>query len=187
MTSLRGNLVFVLALAAAAAACDAPVRSLPDTTLSGVTPFPVRLPQAWGDLAMCPPGRTRMRCYARAVIDETGAMMVSPHATPAGLGATDLQAAYALDPTIDPHATIAITDAFSYAGAESDLAMYRQQFGLPPCTVANGCLKIVNQLGQTSPLPKPSPPGDDWTVETALDLDMASAGCPKCKLLLVQA
>jgi hypothetical protein len=48
-------------------------------------------------------------------------------------------------------------------------------------------LKIVNQSGKTSPLPSNPPSNDDWTVETALDLDMASAACPKCKLLLVQA
>ena len=68
-----------------------------------------------------------------------------------------------------------------------DLAKYRSQYGLPPCTKANGCLKIVNQNGQASPLPGNAPPGDDWTVEAALDLDMASAACPNCKLLLVEA
>jgi subtilase family serine protease len=58
---------------------------------------------------------------------------------------------------------------------------------LPACTTASGCLTIVNQSGATSPLPSAPPSNDDWTVETALDLDMASAACPNCKLLLVQA
>jgi len=38
--------------------------------------------------------------------------------------------------------------------AEKDLGVYRAQFGLPPCTTANGCFKKVNQDGKASPLPK---------------------------------
>src|SRR5262249_2702223 len=56
--------------------------------------------------------------------------------------------------------------------------------GLPACTSASGCLKIVNQMGQTSPLPAAN---TGWAQETALDVDMASAACPKCKILVVQA
>src|SRR5262249_15731995 len=67
-----------------------------------------------------------------------------------------------------------------------DLAVYRQQYGLPPCTIASGCLKIVNEQG-TATLPGPPPANDDWTIETALDVDMASAACPLCNLLVVQA
>jgi subtilase family serine protease len=104
-----------------------------------------------------------------------------------GLGPADLASAYALDTSIDPVSTIAIVDAYTYPNVESDLAQYRSQYGLPPCTTANGCLQIVNQNGQASPLPATAPRGDDWTVETALDLDMASAACPKCTLLLVEA
>jgi subtilase family serine protease len=53
--------------------------------------------------------------------------------------------------------------------------------------VANGCLKIVNQRGQASPLPPEPPPTDDWRIEQALDLDMISAACPRCNILVVQA
>src|SRR5262249_6607730 len=67
------------------------------------------------------------------------------------------------------------------------LATYRTQYGLPPCTVASGCLKIVNEQGAASPLPPDPPATNDWTLETALDLDVASAACPKCRLLMVQA
>ncbi|HEX3477947.1 MAG TPA: S53 family peptidase, partial [Kofleriaceae bacterium] len=71
--------------------------------------------------------------------------------------------------------------------AESDLAAYRTKYGLPACTKASGCLTIVNQNGAASPLPANAPANDDWTVEAALDLDLASAACPNCKLLLVLA
>jgi subtilase family serine protease len=111
------------------------------------------------------------------------------HLTPAqaGLGAPDLVDAYKVDTSNPAGVTVALVEAFGYANAESDLASYRRQFGLPACTRANGCLKIVNQRGQTSPLPGAPPPRDDWTVETALDMDMVSAACPSCKILLVQA
>jgi hypothetical protein len=135
--------------------------------------------------AACTPGMARFACKARVRTD--GQNHIKQFAAPSGLGPADLASAYKLDPSKAPAAIIAIVDAFNYPNAESDLATYRNQFGLPPCTKANGCLKIVNQSGATSPLPGNSPSGDDWTVETALDLDMASAACPSCKLLLVEA
>jgi hypothetical protein len=133
--------------------------------------------------AVCSGGQ--WSCKARIRTDVHHA--IKPFATPAGLGPADLASAYKLSSAKTSTATIAIVDAFDYPNAESDLATYRSQFGLPPCTKANGCLKIVNQNGQTSPLPGKAPANDDWTVESALDLDMASAACPTCKLVLVEA
>ena len=112
---------------------------------------------------------------------------VKHFSTPSGFGPADLASAYKINTALNPGATIAIVDAYGYKNAESDLATYRSQYGLPACTVASGCLKIVNQAGKTSPLPPNPPSDDDWTVETALDLDLASAACPHCKILLVQA
>jgi subtilase family protein len=115
---------------------------------------------------------------------------VSPLAVPAGFGPADLQSAYGIDPyklaTTTPP-LVAITDAFGYPKLEADLAVYRQTYGLPACTTASGCLKIVNQQGQTTNLPSAPPASDDWTVETALDVDMVSAACPRCRILVVQA
>jgi hypothetical protein len=128
----------------------------------------------------------RWTCFARIQLDDS-THRIKPMASPQGLGAGDLASAYKLNTSLTPNATIAIVDAYNYPNAESDLAKYRSQYGLPPCTKANGCLTIVNQNGQTSPLPGNAPPGDDWTVEAALDLDMASAACPNCKLLFVEA
>jgi subtilase family serine protease len=135
-----------------------------------------------GSDALCNHGRFRCKArIAHRVKNERG------FAAAAGLGAADLADAYKLDTSIDPGVTVAVVDAYGYAKAEADLAQYRSNYGLPACTVANGCLTIVNHLGNPSPLP-PEPPSDaDWTTETALDLDMVSAGCPKCKILLVQA
>ena len=124
---------------------------------------------------------SRFRCKASRIKDANNNFIPAA----GSLGATDLQSAYNLDPKANPGLTIAITDAFNYPSAESDLAKYRSMYGLPACTVASGCLTIVNQDGKTSPMPPDAPANDDWTGETALDLDMASAACPSCKLLLV--
>src|SRR5262249_389488 len=58
--------------------------------------------------------------------------------------------------------TIAIVDAFNNPHAGTDLGKYRRIFHLPPCTKANGCLRIVNQNGKASPLPNAR---FDWGVE----------------------
>ena len=56
--------------------------------------------------------------------------------------------------------------------------------GLPAC--AAGCLTILNQNGQTSPLPGVDPTGG-WELEESTDLDMVSAICPNCHIELVEA
>jgi subtilase family serine protease len=103
---------------------------------------------------------------------------------PSGYGPADLQAAYNLSSASGGVGqTIAIVDAYDDANAEADLAVYRSQFGLPPCTTANGCFRKVDQNGGTN-----YPRGDQgWAEEISLDLDMASAICPNCKILLVEA
>ena len=104
---------------------------------------------------------------------------------PSGYGPADLQSAYALpSATAGSGQTVAIVDAFDDATAEQDLAQYRSFYGLPPCTTANGCFRKVNQSGGTLPMPPPEP---DWSLEISLDLDMVSAVCPNCHILLVQA
>jgi subtilase family serine protease len=108
-----------------------------------------------------------------------------PVITPAGYGPADLQAAYALpSATGGSGQTVGIVDAFDAPSAESDLATYRAQFGLPPCTTANGCFRKVNQDGNPAPLPAPNA---GWAEEIALDVDMVSAICPNCHILLVEA
>lgn len=68
---------------------------------------------------------------------------------------------------------------------ESDLAQYRGQFNLPACTTANGCFVNVNQNGSPAKadLPAANPV---WWKEVSTDLDMVSAICPLCHILLVE-
>ena len=80
---------------------------------------------------------------------------VTPNATPSGYGPSDLRSAYNLTATGSSSQTVAIVDAYDDPNAESDLATYRAQYGLPACTTANGCFKKVNQTGSTTSLPSP--------------------------------
>jgi putative cell wall-binding protein len=109
---------------------------------------------------------------------------VSPNATPSGYGPSALAAAYKLDQTKGSGRTVAIVDAYNNPNAESDLAIYRAQYSLPPCTTGNGCFRKVNQSGSATNLP---PDNAGWAVEISLDLDMVSATCPNCHILLVEA
>jgi subtilase family serine protease len=102
----------------------------------------------------------------------------------AGYGPADLQDAYKLpSATAGTGQTIAIVDAFNDPTAESDLAFYRSNYGLSPCTTGNGCFKKVDQNGGTN-----YPPfNNGWAEEIALDIEMVSAICPNCHILLVEA
>jgi subtilase family serine protease len=104
--------------------------------------------------------------------------------TPHGYFPADLQSAYSLpSATAGSGQTIAIVDSYDDPTAESDLGVYRNQWKLPVCTTANGCFKKVNQTGGTR-YPRAN---GGWAQEISLDLDMASAICPNCKILLVEA
>jgi subtilase family serine protease len=128
---------------------------------------------------VCPtPVAGTAECHAWARTDAP-----APAATPAGYGPGDLRSAYKLTSTGSSTQTIAIVDAFDDPTAEADLAVYRNQYGLAPCTTANGCFRKVNQNGGTSYPRKDA----GWALEISLDLDMASAICPACHLLLVEA
>jgi len=103
---------------------------------------------------------------------------------PGGLNPNNLQSAYKLpSSSAGSGQTVAIVDAFNDPNAASDLATYRSQFGLPACTTANGCFRQVNQSGGTN-LPRSN---TGWAEEISLDLDMVSAICPNCHILLVEA
>lgn len=126
-------------------------------------------------------------CHSHVVTDSTGNEKdgkngnAAPNVTPSGLSPAALKAAYKVTGT--GTGTIAIVDAYGYANAEADLAIYRAQYGLPACTTANGCFRKVDQNGGTN-YPRNN---TGWAQEQALDIDMASAMCPTCKILLVQS
>jgi subtilase family serine protease len=104
--------------------------------------------------------------------------------SPTGLVPADLQSAYSLPSSSRGSGrTVAIVDAYDDPSAERDLAAYRTAFHLPVCTTGNGCFRKVGQTGGSS---MPDSDGG-WAQEISLDLDMASAVCPRCHILLVEA
>jgi subtilase family serine protease len=142
-----------------------------------------RGPNAGYDRSVCgSPAAGQARCLAQVETDAAGHAVA--RATPAGYGPAQLQTAYTLpSSSAGGGQTVAIVDAYNDPNAESDLAAYRSQFGLPACTTANGCFRKVSQTGSTTSLPA-SDPG--WSEEISLDLDMVSAICPNCHILLVE-
>jgi hypothetical protein len=164
------------------AACSAEGPSSEETTrgtadeLSQIKQLPHR--------GLCPdtaaPGHAR--CFARVRTDSNGQMLAL--ATPQGITPANLRAAYNLPASGGAGRTIAIVDAQDDPKAEADMGAYRAQFGLPACTTTNGCFKKVNQNGVAGSYPAAD---TGWAGEIALDLDMASAVCPDCKILLVEA
>jgi subtilase family serine protease len=124
-----------------------------------------------------------LRCFGQAV-GHSGRKGPNLMAGPTGLGPSQIQSAYQLAGLNGAGRTVALVDAFNDPNAASDLATYRQAYGLPACTTSNGCFKQVNESGATSPLPS----GDyGWAEEESLDLDAVSATCPSCHILLVEA
>jgi subtilase family serine protease len=79
---------------------------------------------------------------------------------------------------------VAVVVAGDYPTAAKDLNVYRRQFGLPPCTVASGCFTKLNGDGVEGDYPRKDP---GWALEAALDLQMISASCPSCHIVLVEA
>ncbi len=120
------------------------------------------------------------RCLS---VVHTGAAPMAAAAVPAGFGPADLQAAYNLPTARGAGQTIAIVDAYDDPTAEADVAAYRTTYGLPACTSDNGCFKKVNQAGEQGNYPDVD---GGWAVEISLDLDMVSAACPQCNILLVE-
>ncbi|MGZ6819553.1 MAG: S53 family peptidase [Blastococcus sp.] len=104
--------------------------------------------------------------------------------SPVGYVPADLRTAYGLDSATGNGATVAIVDAYDDPTAEADLGVYRSEFGLPPCTTESGCFRKVGQTGSTTALPIPD---GGWAQEISLDVDMVSAICPDCRILLVEA
>ena len=135
------------------------------------------------------PKHHRLACLAEVVVRSASAQRTAAAAPAAsttaitGLRPADIASAYALSGGTSG-GLVAIVDAYDNPKLESDLAVYRKQWGLPACTTANGCFTKVNQRGSRTGLPEQD---SGWGLEEALDVDAVSAACPGCKLLVVEA
>jgi subtilase family serine protease len=91
--------------------------------------------------------------------------------------------AYGFDLVSDQGAgqTIALVDAYDDPNAESDLAVFSQQFKLPVASTSNGFFRKVYATGH-----KPAA-NANWSVEISLDVEWAHAIAPKATIILVEA
>ncbi|WP_399143931.1 peptidase S8 [Streptomyces sp. MK7] len=186
-TTLRRTLsaAAVATLAAAGLALAAPLGQAAPSTSTTSTAHGVSVAHS----CAAPTQKNVMACNALKVVAGTPRSAhaesdLTAAAAPSGYGPASLQAAYNLPSAGGGSGqTVAIVDAYDDPNAEADLAVYRSQYGLPACTTANGCFSKVDQNGGTK-----YPRGDSgWAEEISLDLDMVSAACPNCKILLVEA
>jgi subtilase family serine protease len=127
-------------------------------------------------------GAGRVGCLAirRSTLKANGLKLTNAVSSD-GYGPSDIRSAYHLTGSSD--ATVAIVDAYDDPTVESDLAVYRSRYHLPACRSASHCFTKVNQTGGTS---YPRKDGG-WAEEISLDVDMVSATCPGCHILLVEA
>ncbi len=167
-------------------------------------------PSSTEPYAVCPaPEPGRAGCLA--IIDPPSVKTESGFAIPGvarlegggeggGFDAKELQEAYKLPATGGSAETVAIVDAYHDPNAEEDLREYRKTNHLPECKKENlkgeitHCFRQINQHGEEGNYPTDKYPRieesdrvEDWGVEISLDLDMVSAACPECKIVLVEA
>ncbi len=115
------------------------------------------------------------------------AWILRPQAStaPTGLSPATIKSVYNFPTSTTAGAgkVIAIVDAYDDPTAESDLAVFSSQYGLPACTTANGCFRKVNQTGGTK-YPRTD---SGWALEISLDVQWAHAIAPGAQILLVEA
>jgi Putative Ig domain len=175
-------------VAASGPAATASVTSSPAHGLRFVArPHAVKLPAGQRLICGQPSVPGQMACQA-VVGSSSGTAAPAVAGVPAhGYSPASLRSAYGLT-SASLHRgsgeTVAIVDAYNEPDLARNLASYRSHFHLPACKEASHCLRIVNQNGKTRALPKINA---SWGVEESLDLDMVSAICPRCRILLVEA
>ncbi|MEP7025807.1 MAG: peptidase S8, partial [Actinomycetota bacterium] len=99
------------------------------------------------------PTPSHYTCDALIRTDVLSRATMRPGDTNLGYAPSDLWSAYRI--TAAAHhkghgQVVAIVDAHDDPTAAADLKVYRKQFGLPPCTFANGCFRKINQNGSAA-------------------------------------
>ncbi|WP_405590929.1 carboxypeptidase regulatory-like domain-containing protein [Streptomyces sp. NBC_01190] len=179
--ALLGALALAVLGLPAPAAAAAPATPAAHAATGTETAAPAPAPVPYKPVCGTPePGQ--YACFALRRTDLPAARGARAAVAPTGYGPADLQGAYDLPADGGAGQTIAIVDSYDDPAAESDLAVYREQFGLPACTSADGCFTKVDQRGGTD-YPAPD---TDWAGEISLDLDMVSAVAPNAHILLVE-
>jgi len=163
-----------LAVAACSAGGTSNVPSSPGQSSDSTRPMPQWQAKQLGYRACPDTRRGYMHCDV-LIESKTGA---GPNV--AGLSPANFQARYNLPSSKDGAGqVVAIVDAYDNPNAATDLAAYRKNFGLGKAKFTK-----YNQEGQKKNYPQGS---SGWGVEEDLDIEMVSAGCPKCTIYLIEA
>jgi len=135
----------------------------------------------------CPPSTTPGVAGCGALVRIGAAPSGSAHAgaaaatAPPGYTPANLQSAYGLQSNSEGmRQTVAVVVPYDDPTAAPDLGIYRSQYGLPPCTTADGCFTKVDLAAAPTN-------NAGWTQEAQIDMDMVSAVCPMCHIMLVEA
>jgi len=166
---------------------------------------------------VCPAhGPNHWRCYAQRILkpgfqvrpDDTSTSAdpncVSQGSSPGGFtppaGAmtpTDVNAAYSIPASTGAHGRIVALVELPSVNGLADVNAYRQAFNIPPLAACptnaagvptpNGtaCFARVGPDGTVNSVSTTDCPG--WAAETGLDMDMVSAACPDCSIVLAEA
>ncbi len=184
---MRHQARVLLALAASVALAACSENATQPTSIASPNPSAARSATGFAMKALharvCPGPAAAGNALCHSIVQVDRGGKPKPNPTPSGYTPADLHAAYNLPTSGGSGQLVAIVDAYDDPNAESDLAVYRSQFGLPACTTANGCFQKVDQNGGTN-YPRAN---SGWAEEISLDLDMVSAICPDCRILLVEA
>jgi hypothetical protein len=170
--------------AAAAASAGSGARSAAEETGAGAEP------------ALCDrrTGPRHAHCYlsvesATAPAQERGTDTTGSCAVDESTGYTpcNIQSAYGLTTASTKDGKgylVAVVDPYDDPNIATDLDEFRTTYGLPPCTSATHCFRKVNQQGVAGSYPTPDTGSSE---EISLDVEMVSATCPLCHILLVEA
>jgi hypothetical protein len=117
-------------------------------------------------------------------VDGRSVSLISSDVPPPGLSPEDLQDAYGLrDAAKGPGQRVFVIGVPSPSLA-ADLAAYREQFALPACTIANGCLDLLDSQGvRVAAIPADGPP--DGQDRTTVATELISAVCPNCDIAVL--
>jgi hypothetical protein len=178
--------VAVLAIAACSSSGSSSVPAAGGTSPIGQSAFTRHVPE-WQakNLARtaCPQVVGKPTCLA--LIAEKNGMPLSGCNPSSGCGWTpsQLQTAYNLTSSLGNGSgvKVAVIEAGDDPDAATTFSTYRSQYGL-----GSGTLLKYNEEGQQSNYP-PSCEDYGWCVETDLDIEMVSASCPKCTVVLMEA
>jgi subtilase family serine protease len=181
----------VAGLATVSAETAVPAAAATHITASGPSASPrfvrahhaVRLPSGFTQVCPEPASAGVMQC---SIVVHSASVAAANRPASGTLSPGQLRSAYGLSAASNASnkSTVAIVDAYNDWHATGDLAKYRSYYGLPACKESTKCLRVVNQKGTTAWYPKGN---SGWAEEESLDLDMVSAICPKCKIILVEA